>query len=47
LVTEAANSDEGFKKAREEKPNLVIADVLMPIKDGYPDTHIFRDWAAS
>lgn len=34
-VTEATNGDEGFRKAQEEKPNLIIADILMPIRDGY------------
>ncbi len=34
-VIEATNGDEGFKKAREEKPELIITDVLMPVRDGY------------
>ncbi len=34
-VTEATNGDDGFKKAWQEKPSLIITDVLMPVKDGY------------
>jgi len=34
-VIEAADGGDGLEKAREEKPDLVIADVLMPVKDGY------------
>lgn len=34
-VIEAADGDKGLKTAREEKPDLVIADILMPVKDGY------------
>lgn len=31
---EAANGDEGYKKVRDEKPDLVILDVLMPRQSG-------------
>jgi len=34
-VTSAANGDEGLKKIKTEKPDLVILDILMPQKDGY------------
>ncbi len=34
-VIEATNGDEGLKKVREEEPDLIIADVLMPVRDGY------------
>jgi len=31
----ASNGDEGLRKAREEKPDLILMDVIMPIKDGF------------
>ena len=34
-VITAYNGDEGLKKAREEKPDLIILDVIMPIKSGF------------
>jgi CheY-like chemotaxis protein len=30
----AANGVEGLKKAREEKPDLILLDIMMPKKDG-------------
>jgi CheY-like chemotaxis protein len=35
LVVTAANGDEGLDKLREEKPDLLILDLLMPKKDGF------------
>ena len=34
-VIVAHEGDEGLRKAREEKPDLIILDVIMPIKDGF------------
>lgn len=34
-VAVAYNGDEGLKKAREEKPDLIILDIIMPTKDGF------------
>jgi two-component system alkaline phosphatase synthesis response regulator PhoP len=31
----ANNGDEGLRKAREEKPDLILLDVIMPVKDGF------------
>jgi CheY-like chemotaxis protein len=31
----AGNGDEGLRKAREEKPDLILMDVIMPVKDGF------------
>jgi CheY-like chemotaxis protein len=30
----AANGEEGYRKYREEKPDLVVTDLLMPVMDG-------------
>ncbi len=42
-VVEASDGDEGLRKALEEKPNLIISDVLMPVQDGYQMARNLRD----
>ena len=34
-VIVAYEGDEGLQKAREENPDLIILDVIMPVKDGF------------
>jgi two-component system alkaline phosphatase synthesis response regulator PhoP len=34
-VITAGQGDEGLKKARQEKPDLILLDVIMPVKDGF------------
>ena len=34
-VIVAHDGDEGVRKARAEKPDLIISDVIMPVKDGF------------
>jgi len=34
-VIVAYEGDEGLRKAREESPDLIILDVIMPVKDGF------------
>jgi two-component system alkaline phosphatase synthesis response regulator PhoP len=34
-VVVAYNGDEGLEKARKEKPDLIILDIIMPVKDGF------------
>ena len=34
-VIVAQNGDEGIKKAREASPDLIILDIIMPVKDGF------------
>ena len=34
-VVVAYDGDEGLAKARKEKPDLIILDVIMPVKDGF------------
>ena len=36
------NGQEGLEKARKEKPDLVILDVLMPVADGFTFADQFR-----
>ena len=31
----AVNGDEALRKAREEKPDLILLDVIMPVEDGF------------
>lgn len=34
-VLVAYEGDEGLQKAREERPDLIILDIIMPTKDGF------------
>ncbi len=34
-VVVANNGDEGVRKAKEEKPDLILLDIIMPVKDGF------------
>lgn len=34
-VIVAKEGDEGLKKAKTEKPDLILLDVIMPVKDGF------------
>jgi two-component system alkaline phosphatase synthesis response regulator PhoP len=34
-VIVAVNGSEGLRKAREEKPDLILLDVIMPVEDGF------------
>lgn len=34
-VIVAYDGDEGLQKAREENPDLIILDIIMPVKDGF------------
>lgn len=42
-VVIASNGPEGIQKVREEKPDLVILDVIMPGMDGYQVCKILRE----
>jgi two-component system alkaline phosphatase synthesis response regulator PhoP len=43
-VLVAYEGDEGLRKAREEKPDLIILDIIMPVKDGFTAAeHLKRD----
>ena len=34
-VIEATNGQEGLEKARDEKPDIIVADIMMPRMDGF------------
>jgi CheY-like chemotaxis protein len=34
-VIVATNGDEGINKAKTEKPDLILLDIIMPVKDGF------------
>ena len=34
-VIDASNGEEGLKKAEEERPDIILLDIMMPKKDGY------------
>ena len=41
-VIVAYEGNEGLRKAREEKPDLIILDVIMPVKDGFTAAEEFK-----
>jgi two-component system alkaline phosphatase synthesis response regulator PhoP len=41
-VVVAYNGLEGLEKARKEKPDLVVLDILMPVADGFTFADQFR-----
>jgi len=41
-VVVAYNGQEGLEKAKKEKPDLVILDILMPVADGFTFADEFR-----
>lgn len=41
-VKEAANGEEGFRLAVETRPDIILCDVVMPLKDGYSCCHLLK-----
>jgi len=41
-VIVAYEGDEGLRKAREEKPDLVLLDIIMPVTDGFTAAEQFK-----
>ncbi|MFH1623672.1 MAG: response regulator [Pseudomonadota bacterium] len=41
-VVVAHEGEEGLRKAREEKPDLILLDVIMPVKDGFTAAEQFK-----
>jgi two-component system alkaline phosphatase synthesis response regulator PhoP len=41
-VVVAYNGQEGLEKAKKEKPDLVVLDILMPVADGFVFADQFR-----
>jgi two-component system alkaline phosphatase synthesis response regulator PhoP len=41
-VIVAHEGDEGLRKAREENPDLILLDVIMPVKDGFTAAEQFK-----
>src|SRR3954468_8339967 len=46
-VVTAASGPEALLRAREDAPDIVLLDVLMPVMDGYEVCQHLRDAAAS
>lgn len=41
-VIVAVDGNDGLRKAKEEKPDLVLLDVIMPVKDGFTAAEQFK-----
>ncbi len=43
-VIVAVNGDEALRKAREENPDLILLDIIMPVEDGFTAAeHLKKD----
>ena len=42
IVLEASNGKEAVNIARNEKPDLILMDILMPEMDGYTACHVIK-----
>ena len=42
-TVEAENGEEGIKKALEEKPDVILMDVMMPVMDGFTATNFLKN----
>jgi CheY-like chemotaxis protein len=41
-VIEARNGEDGIRMAREERPNLILMDISIPVIDGWEATKILK-----
>ena len=42
-VIVAHEGDEGLRKAKEESPDLILLDIIMPVKDGFTAAEQFKE----
>ena len=42
IVITAGNGREGLKKAQQEKPDVILLDVIMPVMDGHEMLEVLR-----
>ena len=41
-VVTASTGDEGLQKAKQEKPDLILLDVIMPVRDGFSAAELIK-----
>lgn len=43
VIIEAENGEEGIRKTKEHKPDLILMDMQMPVMNGYEATRILKN----
>ena len=41
-VITASNGQEGFEKAKQQKPNIILMDIMMPLVNGFSMINLLR-----
>jgi YesN/AraC family two-component response regulator len=43
VITEASNGDDAVRKIRDQRPDMILMDIQMPVMDGLKATQIIKE----